>query len=287
MSGYEPDQDLIAAYCEAENALDQAVRAMIIDECKARVPESAEQVEDMAHVLREALAAVAPGEKALADLAAEIDMLNAELASFTEQASTGDIRAKVSARLCIQQCESDLAVLTGKRARMDTDLSPLRDACRTAQRNLRAAQDDLTALEIVISDPAYAYIGPGKQTASYSTFRWGLALRAAFEGFHPERDEAEEHVCWLLERSGFRPELSKDADRYRKHWDAVFENANPPEPAPTGAEIIAATHGKYEADFQIRSRQSALDRTVQEDHTVPVPIPPRNETVRPELRWER
>jgi flagellar biosynthesis chaperone FliJ len=284
---YEPDQQLIADYCAAENLLDQAVRAMVIDECKSRVPEFTEQVEDCAHALREASAAMAPGQNALDNLDAEIHMLGDELASFRQQAESDDIKARVAAKLCVKECETDLEALTAKRAAMDTELAPLRNAQQTAQRNLTEAQQSLDNLELIVSNPAFAFMGEGRRTASYSAFRWGLALRAAFEGNHPERDEAEDHVTWLLERSGFRPELSKDADRYRKHWDAVFEAANPPEPAPTGAEIIAATHGKYEADFQIRSRQSALDRTVQEDHTVPVPIPPRNETVRPELRWER
>jgi hypothetical protein len=138
----------------------------------------------------------------------------------------------------------------------------------------------------------FAYLGQGRKTIAYKTFRFGLVLRAAMEDGHPEHRDARKHLDYICERSGYRTDhLPKDAERYKKMWDQVYADANPVEDEPTGAEVVASHHAEQEAKFRIRSEQGKLDRTVQEDHTMPVPIPPRNESVslagRPELRWAR
>ena len=70
--------------------------------------------------------------------------------------------------------------------------------------------------------------------------------------------------------SGFRTEdyaseLPSDAEQAKRYWDSVYDAANPPQPAPSGGEVMAAFH----AEMTVMAANKALAPSKIEDHGHP------------------
>jgi hypothetical protein len=229
-------------------------------------------------------------QKELAELEKDISRAEGECFQFSAQLSADDIGARIAARAAYNEWSAELDVLNSRRAQAEKDITPLLKARDEARDRLWWAAKDRRQLELNFSDPAYAYIGHGLKTSAF--FQWGYfgffvrVLLAGEQGFI--WDEAISFMDYLCERSGYRTEgrnLPSEAENYRKHWQEIFDRANPPE--PVSHDIREITQGEIRSGLtreMVRAESARQDAAAAADwrkdwetellHRAQVPVDP-------------
>ena len=278
-SEYSPPPELVAAFTEADGARDLAARNLIADELRFRVlPQYQERENEAGEALAEAVAALKEPENHLAALEEEIAGAEAEAAQKRAQLDSGEFSVKVAARAWLAEYGNEVAALREKHRQQTDAIYPLRQARDQAQVRLDEAFRARRGLEQNCS-PVWAYFALGPSTMAYKTYRVVAgALAPVLASGNSDYYEWDAGIAWLeflCERTGFRTDhLPKDSERYRRQWDDILAQANPPQPPLTGAEVIGQMHARYESAALAKRGE----RTVQpvEDHRLrPVRIPMR------------
>lgn len=226
---------------------DKLLRQVIADELAEGLPKLEQDEADAAAALEKVYAAARDPERDLAAINAEIAAVEAERAKWQAMLTDETPREeRAKARFQHAECESDIALLGEKRDFVTAQLLPLRDAVIKAKRDLAAATGRLRGAELNAT-PLLAYYAAGQKTSGYA-MRFGIALEPALsDESHPEHDAAVDHMLYLATVSGFRTEdyadrLPSDARAAQRFWDEMYANANPPQPPPSGREIVEALH---------------------------------------------
>jgi len=274
-AGFTPDPQKMAAVVEGIDIADTAIRLMICDELRARLPALEEAEAEAAQELQDAFSVLQPMEQGIADIEREISEAEGSAGTYREQLESDLMPERVAAQVWFEQWQRQLGKLQQKRDLAEQEIMPYRQERDQAQQRLARVQDDKNLTEFNASSPDYAYSGFGTKTSAF--FQWGYfgrfvqTLLSGNKGGHLW-DEAVEFMDYLCERSGYRTEerkLPTDAEHYRKFWHEIYARANPPVPEQSGAEIISGLHAQQQAIYDVAREQGRLERTVTEDHRQP------------------
>lgn len=280
---FQPDPEKLSAFLEARKVADDILRLMVCDELQARLPDIEQKISGCAAHLRDSVEALKPSQEALDSLESDITEAQKEAAGWQAQAQAeGSIGKRAAARVGLAAVQEELDRLGEKRDQLVNEQQPLRRTRDEAKAALRDAQDELRQTEFNASDKNYALMGYGPSTTAFANWwLFGMFVPVLLSGddshfLWSQAMKAMEFVCL---RSGFRTEgrdLPKESETYRRYWNEIYSNANPPEPAPTGREVIDADKAFVSAGIKARIEQARLDRDVFEDHRTPVPKPVRD-----------
>jgi len=277
----------LVAMAEADKRLRLAIGAELAEQ----LPGLEQDQAGAAARLEKAYTAVQGPERDLAGIVAEIAAAEADRARWQAKLSGETPREeRASARFQHAECESDITRLSQKRDFAETQLVPLRDAVTKARRDLEAATARLEGLRFNAAEPLLAYYAAGQKTSAYG-MRFGLALESALQDkAHPEHDAAIEHMLHLCTVSGFRTEdfsdrLPSDARAAARFWDEVYQSANPPQPPPSGREVMDQVH----AEMTVAMANKALERSPSRiddfrGPAMPKPVPQRDYMEVPRLK---
>jgi hypothetical protein len=141
---------------------------------------------------------------------------------------------------------------------MEQDIIPLRQARDEAKGRLRDIQDEIRLIEFNASNPDYALMGFGPQTqAAFEFFFFGRFIPYLLGGSDFLREESFAFLDFICERSGYRTDkrdLPSDAEHYRKHWQEIYDRANPP--APVSRDVRDITQSEILGELtRVRVRE--------------------------------
>jgi hypothetical protein len=268
-----PRQEHLAELLGVLADADKLLRQVIADELAEGLPKLEQDEADAAAALEKVFAAARDPERDLAAIDAEIAAAEADRAKWQAMLTDETPREeRARARFQHAECESDIARLGEKRDFVTAQLLPLRDAVTKAKRDLEAATGRLRGAELNAT-PLLAYYAAGQKTSGYA-MRFGIALEPALaDESHPEHDAAVDHMLYLATVTGFRTEsyadrLPSDAMAEQRFWDSVY--ANPPQPPPSGREIIEALH----TEMNLSMVNKALGPSRIDDYRGPAPPKP-------------
>jgi hypothetical protein len=189
---------------------------------------------------------------------------------------------RIRARAALQGWEEELAALQARRDQAAADLEPFTAECQSAGRVLESAFAAKVTVTLAMADPFGTEVG--RQTRTYKAY--GIPFRVSEIILLRDRDDPEweaaiDHLEMLCRASGYRTDgtsgrarLPVDAEMWRKLWQDVYADANVPQRAPSGAEVIGQAHAEMENAALARQGQAA--RQDIEDHRLkPLRIPAR------------
>ena len=270
-----PLQQWLAAWLVAMTDGDKCLRRAVAAELAERLPEREQDKADADAVLEKVHAAARGPERDAAALDEEIARNEGELAAWRALLDPSrPVGDRVEARRWVEEYENELAGLRERRDFVTAQLLPLRDAVTKAERDVEAAAASRHGAELNAT-PLLAYYGAGQKTSAYVALRFGLALKHALtDESDPEHGAAIEHMLDLCEASGFRTEnfadrLSDDARAAARFWDQKYADANPPQPPPSGREVMEALHTEMTLAMVNKSLDASPSRI--DDYRGPAP----------------
>jgi hypothetical protein len=236
------DTEHLKALAAAMTSVDQAVKVLITEELTGLRPGLEQAVQDAAHRLRDATAALVLPEQQIAGMDAEITAAEAKAADWEAKTSDAVTEVRVEARRWFTAWNEELERLRQKRSQMGAALHPFTEERDKAKDALAQAEAALAGFELNLEAP---YLGMGRQTAAYRAYRVVMGtltpVLLAGDDSHPEWDVALSLMDDLCLASGYRTDhLPQDAGHHRRYWDNFRDAANPPEPAPSGLEVAEA-----------------------------------------------
>jgi hypothetical protein len=265
--------DHLTALANALTAYDNAVRDLIRDELEQLRP-GLEQARDAAvERLRLAYEALQLPTEALAEIDAEIQSAERELAGYQDDLKSPSVATRVSARTWVDEWGKELESLRAKRTQQQEALQVFTDEHRAAKDAKADAEIEITALDINLETP---FLGRGQYTGAYKAFHIGsFPMWATLIGNNTEHGEYDaflESLDSIAQATGYRTDDL--AERLRQQ--AIAEQRElfrwTPEPAPSGAEVVAETAGtlQYKAEDAKPSTQLIEDyRHVPRNVVVP------------------
>lgn len=241
-------------------AASRVIRDLISDELKAQIPAAEQQEEKAAGAAHEAWKAWQAAIARLQETDDELALVREQRAKIEQAVTDADPRTRVEAKSALIAWDKELGDLGKVRAEQQAHLDAVQGLRNQALAQLELATTYREGLE-ANSDPLFSYTGLGKTTDAYHALRWLTGLEIVLmpgNEDHPERDEAIACLEQLCLWSGYRTDrLPKDTDAYRKHWDDILAQANPPEPAPSGAQVMADDKAAAERGaMALRNRRS-------------------------------
>jgi hypothetical protein len=243
---YEPDPGHVADLATAWNALDQAIRILVTDELKHRIPGFEQREASAADDLRIANLALEGPQADLDQVTADIERARGEAAVWDAALHSGDMSERVSARAWFISWNEELSGLEAKRDELERVIEPLLKAKDQAKDQLALAGDERLALEINCH-PESAYFMHGLDTSAYKSFRVGFGhlalILAAADPDHPEWAAGMEWLQSLAEKTGHTLVPLDDSLQTRRFWDD-FTSAHVT-PAKSGGVV----HGESVAEL--------------------------------------
>jgi hypothetical protein len=274
----------LVAFAEARDAEYLIVGQLIADELAPVLDGIVANEARAKAALQAACEAVKAPQERLRQVDEEISGVSLQIADFRTQARDPMAAAedRIRARAALQGWEEELAALQARRDQAEADLEPFTAECQSAGRALESAFAAKMTVTLAMADPFGTEVG--RQTRTYKAL--GVPFRVSeilllHDRDHPEWEAAIDHLEQLCRASGYRTDgtsgrerLPVDGEMWRKLWQDVYSNANPPQPAPSGADVVAQAHAEMEN--AALARQGQVARQAIEDHRLrPVRIPAR------------
>jgi hypothetical protein len=250
---------------------------LIIDELCGLLPvlQAGEALAEQA--LNAAESAIAEPKAAITELDSQIAQAQAERAKWAADLDSPQIKVRVPARGWVSELDLELAELQRKRDSAESGLQPLYDARNKCRSHYELAAKAVTAMAEAMLTP---FAGMGQGTDAYVGYRQPHLNEVILTGNrdHPEWETAIAELQELCIVSGYRTtELPDDTEHYRQFWDKIKNDANTPEPVPTGQDIHNELMATAENARLAETGKRVANRI--DDYRSPANPRPRNETV--------
>lgn len=235
--------------------VDRWTKQAIIDELAEAIPALTANEERAARNLRDAVAALELPQRELDALGDEVTRARVKAGEYRSRADDTRLETRVEARAMAHEYDAEITRLENKLQQARDAMQPFLDDRDAARAGLELARNARRALAYAMLLP---FEGLGQGTHAYIAYRQPYINHVLLKGDDrdPEWETAMTELRELCLSSGYRTDdLPADSEAYRNFWDKIRDDANPPEPAPTGRQVH---------DAEIAALQStAMNKSVQ------------------------